>query len=144
MKLTVDASIVVKLEKPTPMASAADKLAIAQHHLGRVQEAWGHPTNWDDLCLYGFYALEAAVDCACLHFGASIDRKHWTRVTAAQELSRHGLEDVSDLLRDLNEGRKSVAYGDVELPELDAEAVAVRIEEYVDSISKLVQQGETR
>lgn len=126
------------------MASAADKLSIAQRHLGRVREAWDAPTNWDDLCLYGFYALEAAVGCACLHFGASIDRKHWTRVTAARELSRHGLDDVSDLLRDLNEGRKSVAYGDVDRPELDAEAVSVRIEKYVDSISKLVRQGEAR
>ena len=126
------------------MASAADKLAIAQRHLGRVQEAWDEPANWDDFFLYGFYALEAAVDCARLHFGASIDKKHWTRVTAARELSRHGLDDVSDLLRDLNEGRKSVAYGDVDLPELDAEAVAVRIKEYVDTISKLVQQEETR
>ena len=47
------------------MASAADKLALAQRHLTRVRDAWPEPTDWDDLFLYGFYALEAAVDCAC-------------------------------------------------------------------------------
>ena len=126
------------------MGSVDEKLAIAQRHLGRVQTAWDDPTDWDDLCLYGFYALEAAVDCACLHLGKSIDKVHWSRVDAARKLSVHGLDDVSDLLRELNEGRKSVAYGDVDLPDLDAEAVAIRIEEYVDSVSELVRQGGTR
>ena len=88
--------------------------------------------------------MEAAVDCACLHLGKSIDKVHWSRVDAARKLSVHGLDDVSDLLRELNEGRKSVAYGDVDLPDLDAEAVAIRIEEYVDSVSELVRQGGTR
>ena len=41
--------------------------------------------------------------------------------------SKRGLDDVSGLLRDLNEARKSVAYGDIGLPELDAEDVASRI-----------------
>ena len=94
--------------------------------------------------IYGFYALEAAVDCACLHFGEPTRQVHWSRVDAAQRLSGHGLDDVSDLLRDLNEGRKSVAYGDVDLPDLSAEEIAVKIEEYVESISDLVEQGEVR
>ena len=66
------------------------------------------------------------------------------QVDAARKLSRHGLDDVSDLLRDLNEGRKSVAYGDVNPPELDAEETAARIEKYVDSIADLVKQKGTR
>ena len=49
--------------------------------------------------------------------------------------------DVSDLLRDLNEARKSVAYGDIGLPELDAEDVASRIEAYIESVSALIEQG---
>ena len=126
------------------MASVAEKLALAKRHLGRVREAWYDPTDWDDLFLYGFYALEAAVDCACLHFGEPTRQVHWSRVDAAQRLSGHGLDDVSGLLRDLNEGRKSVAYGDVDLPDLSAEEIAVKIEEYVESISDLVEQGEVR
>ena len=50
------------------------------------------------------------------------------------------LTTVSDLLRDLNEARKSVAYGDIGLPELDAEGVASRIEDYIESISALIEQ----
>ena len=41
----------------TQMASAVDKLALAQRHFRRVQIAWPDPTDWDDLFLYGFYAL---------------------------------------------------------------------------------------
>lgn len=123
------------------MASAAEKLALARRHLDRVQGAWDDPTDWDDLCLYGFYALEAAVDCACLHFGESTQKAHWGRVNAAERLSDHGLDDVSDLLRDLNEGRKSVAYGDADLPDFNAEEIATAIELFVDSVSALLEPG---
>jgi len=40
------------------------KLALARHHLKRVLSAWDDPTDWDDLSLYGFYCLEAAVEAA--------------------------------------------------------------------------------
>ena len=128
------------------MAPIVEKLTLAQRHLERVQHAWDEPTDWDDLALYGFYALEAAVDCAGLHFGISRARghQHQGRMSLAKTLSKRGLDDVSDLLRDLNEARKSVAYGDTELPELDAEDVASRIEAYIESISALTEQGRTQ
>ncbi len=116
-----------------------EKLTLARRHLERVQRAWHEPTDWDDLALYGFYALEAAVDCAGLHFGISRGQGHRGRTSLAKVLSRRGLDDVSDLLRDLNEARKSVAYGDVGLPELDPEDVASRIEAYIESISALIE-----
>ena len=123
------------------MASIIEKLTLAQRHLERVLHAWGAPTDWDDLALYGFYALEAAVDSAGLHFGISPGQGHRGRTILAKTLSERGLDDVSDLLRDLNEARKSVAYGDIECPELDAEDVASRIEAYIESISALIEQG---
>ena len=43
------------------MGKAEDKLKLAKRHLERVQAAWDTPTDWDDLSLYGFYCLEAAV-----------------------------------------------------------------------------------
>ncbi|MCY3821609.1 MAG: hypothetical protein OXH52_20020 [Gammaproteobacteria bacterium] len=46
--------------------------------------------------------------------------------------TEHGLPDVSDLLRDLNDARKSVAYGDIELPELDPEDTAMEIETFIE------------
>ena len=90
------------------MATPAEKLELAQRHLARVQGAWD-PPDWPDLSLYGFYALEAAVEAAALHVELPARKAHWARVDAAQELhTKLGLPDVSDLLRDLNESRKSV------------------------------------
>lgn len=73
-------------------------------------------------------------------FGKESQRSHWRRVDEAQRLSsEHGLDDVSDLLRDLNEVRKNEVYGDVVAPELDAQDVATMIERYVESIAALVE-----
>ena len=124
------------------MADAIAKLELAQKHLDKVQNAWDDPTDWADLALYGFHALENAEDAACLHYGIDTRRTHVSRTEAAERLSsEHGLEDVSELLRDLNEARKSEAYGDVTPPELDPEVVAVAIEEYIASVAeKIVAQ----
>lgn len=71
--------------------------------------------------------------------------QHCTTVThysvapadAARDLARNqGLPNISGLMRDLNEIRKSEAYGDVAMPgRLDPENVAREIEEYVDRVS---------
>lgn len=66
---------------------------------------------------------------------------HRGRTSAAKALSERGLDDVSDLLQDLNEARKSVAYGDIGPPELDAEGVASRIEDYIESLAALIERG---
>ena len=121
---------------------ARKKLELAQRHLERVQVAWD-PPDWADLSLYGFYALEAAVEAASLHFGFNVQKSHWARVGAAEQLlhAAHGMEDVSELSRDLNETRKSEAYGDVEAPDLDAEDVANDVESFIDSVAQLLGPG---
>ena len=118
--------------------TAANKLTLAERQLTRVQGAWD-PPDWADLSHYGFHALENAVDAACLHFGLDVHTNHPARQVAAKQLHReHGLDDVSDLLDDLNETRKSESYGDIEAPELDAEDTAMRIESYVEAVRKLL------
>ena len=120
------------------MGRADEKLELAQRHLQRVQAAWD-PPDWADLSLYGFYALEAAVEAASTHLGLSVQKAHWARVGAAETLHRdHGLPDVAELLRDLNETRKSEAYGDVAAPQLDAADVASAIDLYVDAVANLL------
>jgi hypothetical protein len=117
------------------MGKAADKLKLAEKQLERVQAAWADPTDWADLSMYGLYCLENAVSAAAIQFRIPTSRKHWEKADAAHELHvKHGLPDVSDLLRDLNEARKANAYGDVPEPLLDAEDVASRIEEYVQAV----------
>ena len=120
----------------------SEKIELAQQQLARVQMAWDDPTDWADLSHYGFHALENAIDAACAHFGLeSAGNSHWKRVERARELHRdHGLDDVSDLLRDLNETRKSESYGDVTAPPLDAEDTAVSIERYVEAVGELLRR----
>lgn len=74
---------------------------------------------------------------AALHHGYSLQRSHWSKADAARDLARNqGLPDISGLMRDLNEIRKSEAYGDVATPvRLDPENIAREIEEYVDMVS---------
>jgi hypothetical protein len=122
------------------MPTAKDKLDLARRHLERVRVAWD-PPDWADLSLYGFYALEAAVEAASLYYGMDVQKTHWARVEAAESLHRqHRLADVSVLLRDLNETRKSEAYGDVQPPELDAEDVASEIESFIEAVGQILEK----
>ena len=125
----------------TEDAKSAEKVALARRHLDRVLDAWGSPTDWDDLSLYGFYCLEAAVGAAATHAGMRTSRKHWEKATVASDLhKKYGLPDVEQLLRDLNEARKYAAYGDVPAPDLNAELVASEIERYVDAVAEFVEK----
>lgn len=124
------------------MAAGSRKLRLARRHLDRVLSAWTEPTDWDDLSLYGFYCLEAAVEAAALHFGLRTSKKHWEKVDVATELhEKKGLPDITDLLCDLNDARKATAYGDVERPDLDAENIASQIEQYVEAVAAHVAVG---
>lgn len=121
------------------MATSKEKLELARRHLEKVRVAWYDPTDWDDLSLYGFYCLEAAVEAAALHFGLSLSKKHWDKVHLAEVLrTQNGLPDVAGLLRDLNDARKSAAYGDVPRPQLNAEDVASEIEDYVEAVEVIL------
>ena len=124
---------------PTP----EEKLTLARKHLNRVLDSWDEPTDWDDLSLYGFYCLEAAVEAAATHSGLTVSRRHWEKVDTAAELhQRFGLPDVEKLLRDLNDARKAAAYGDIEFPDLDAKEIASEIEAYVEAVSALLGEDE--
>lgn len=123
------------------MREAEEKLKLARRHLDRVLGAWDTPTDWDDLSLYGFYCLEAAVEAAARHVGMKTSKKHWEKADVAGELHKnYGLPDVEQLLHDLNDARKSAAYGDVPAPNLNAEDVASEIERYVDAVTALVER----
>jgi hypothetical protein len=120
---------------------STEKLALARRHLERVLKAWGTPTDWDDLSLYGFYCLEAAVEAAATYLGMRHSKKHWEKADIAGELHRkHELPDLERLLHDLNDARKSAAYGDVPVPDLNAQDVASEIERYVDAVGDLLEK----
>ena len=118
---------------------AAKSLSLAKQHLERVLDAWEDPTDWSDLTMYGFYCLEVSIVAAASHLGLELKKTHPAKAEMASELSRsHSLPDVADFLWVLNNARKSVAYGDVNFPVLDAADVASKIEEYVEAVSALL------
>lgn len=125
------------------MATGSRKLELAKRHLDKVLVAWTEPTDWDDLSLYGFYCLEAAVEAAALHFGLRTSKRHWEKLDLADDLhTKKGLPDVRDLLRDLNNARKAAAYGDMDRPDLNAEDIASQIEGYVDAVAAVIAPEE--
>lgn len=89
---------------------------------------------------YGLYCLEACIVAAVLHVGWPRPKTHRSKEKAAIRLStEHGLPDVAGLLVLLNDVRKHEAYGDVVRPdELDPENAARQIEDYVESVSRLI------
>jgi hypothetical protein len=124
------------------MSSPAESLALAEKHLEKVLAAAWEPTDWLDLALYGFYCLENAVMAAALQLEVPIARSHPLKINAARALyEEHGLPEVATLLERLNAARKAVAYGDVDLPDLDAEDVAADVEAYVISVREVVAGG---
>ena len=120
--------------------TAQEYLEVARRHLvDHVQPAWHEPTDWDDLALYGFYCLEAAVMAAATHVGWATRGQHPDKARAALRLQQErGLPNIQDLLDDLNAGRKAVAYGDVDMPSLDAETAAMRVEGFLDAVARLI------
>lgn len=118
--------------------NVAEQLEMARKHLARVQRAWA-PPDWSNLAMWGFYCLEALVLVAAEVKGISVARTHPMKVEAAKKLHKdHGLPKIDDLLVELNSARKSVAYGDIDMPRLDAEQVAIDIEDYFNQVEKLV------
>jgi hypothetical protein len=127
-------------------SSAAESLALARKHLSRVQSSWD-PPEWLDLSAYGLYALEAAVVAAAAFKNHELQRNHWSKVESARVLAeQHDLPDVSSLMKELNEIRKSEAYGDVTVEtDLDPEELATAVEEYVDAVETLIHDvGEAK
>lgn len=125
-----------------PTTDAHAQLAIAHRHLARVEHAWSAPTDWPDLAIYGVYCLEAAVMAAAAHFGRLVARTHWDKRDAAAEFAvAQGLPDVSELLAELNDARKAVAYGDMPLPRLDARQVAADVAAFVEAVQSLIDEA---
>lgn len=120
--------------------SAADTLELAQKHLDRASAAWDDPTDWAVLSTFGFLCLEACVVAASLHLGRNRPRSHPAKVNESCYLAaEHNLPEVEGLLIDLNNMRKHEAYGDTDAPDdLDPEEVANAIDEYVESVGRLI------
>jgi hypothetical protein len=83
---------------------------------------------------------ERAVAAAALHAGISFKiTSHSSKAQAAKELAcKHGLPDVSSLLAELNDARKSTSYCDAPWPNLNAEDVATEAERFLSAVEASV------
>lgn len=115
-----------------------DKLELAREQLVRVQSACIEPVDWLELTIFAFYSLENAVVAADEHFGLPWRPTHPSKVEVARLLAEdNGLPVVAELLIELNELRKSEAYGEVLAPtQLDAEDIAAAVEAYIDAVDQ--------
>jgi hypothetical protein len=122
------------------MDAAAAKIEVSRKHLTKVQAAWEEPTDWADLCIYGLYALETAVQAAGLHVGLTAQPTHPAQVRLAKTLHEdHGLPDIEELLVDLQRSRLHEAYGEIKPSgKFDAESIASFVEEYVVAVEGLL------
>lgn len=120
--------------------AAKKKLKIAEKHLEKVQAAWDDPTDWDDLSIYGLYTFENAVQAAAEHLSISWQPTHASQMQVAKLLAeKHGLPDVTDVLKDLNSMRLYSAYGDRRFTNrFDSEDIASQAEGFVDAVRELV------
>lgn len=88
------------------------------------------------------YAVEAAIRAAALQLSHDLKKTHWDKAEYAKRLTtEYKLPDVSELVADLNRGRKAVGYGDDEIPDElgDAEVIAIRIEEFIDAVEAFIE-----
>lgn len=123
--------------------AARDSLDRAQNHLQRVRDAVD-PVDWPNLAVWGFYCLESLVLAAAATIGMSVKQNHPAKAEAAKQLSAgHGLSDVERLLVELNRARKSQAYGDIEMPELDPTELLATIEAYSMEVERLMMGRST-
>lgn len=124
--------------------TTSEAFRLAQKHLEKVQVAWLEPTDWSDLAIYGFLALENAVVAGAQHFGITVEKTHPSKNRAADTMrDSHGLPDITPLMLQLWDMRQSESYGDVRPPQdLDAEFVASEIDAYVEAIRAYIEGSE--
>ncbi len=116
---------------------ASDYLRLAYEHLKRAEE---NPSDADSVFVWGFWSLENAVKAASIRAKIEVIKQHWSAGAAARKLAKSiALPNVSDLLSDLNQGRKAAAYGDTEEPDLEPNHVLESLRDYLAKVSSYIK-----
>lgn len=127
------------------LEEARSKLDLAKSHLERVRDGVMAEDRVEAVT-WAFYAYESAVVAAAEREGVSWQKNHPSKAKAAAELHQSGAlsRDVSETLRELNELRKDVAYGEAgpDLETIDLEDLEAELEEFVEEITTLIEGEE--
>ncbi len=113
-------------------------LKLAREQLARAEE---DPDDAENVFVWSFWGLENTIMAAAAHAGIMSIKQHWAKGEAARRLAgQFGLTDVSALLRDLNDGRKSAAYGDTEAPDIAPGDVLIQFRGYVEEVAEFLKK----
>jgi HEPN domain-containing protein len=131
-----------KSRSRTEQAALLLKKAEKQSALAKV----GIEMESDDISVtFLFQAYENAVRAATKATGQFADTgKHWDLSGQASELVEQGYlqTDVSDRLEELNQGRKTSAYGyEEDFEHSDFNEILEEIEEFIDEVRELIERG---
>ena len=118
-----------------------ERLDLAREQLSRAQVAAFEPEDWAELSIWAFYALENAVIAAADHLQLPWEKSHPSKVKVSRALHReHGLPGVSSLLVELNELRKSEAYGEVQPSRsMTAAEIVIAVEGFIEAVGQLFE-----
>jgi hypothetical protein len=118
-----------------------ERLHLSRDQLSRAQVAALEPEDWAELSIWAFYAVENAVISAADHLQLPWEKSHPSKVKVSRALhGDHRLPDVSSLLVELNDLRKSEAYGEVQPPRsMSAEDVVISVEEFIEAVGELLR-----
>ena len=129
--------------------SKRDRFTDARKHLGRAQKQWDQaavdswePTEPAECVTKCFYAYENALVAAATALGARWTKNHHEKANLARKLfDENKLKtDVSDLLRDLNDLRKDVSYGEPgkDLADMNLEEIVSNLETFLGEVDDLI------
>ncbi len=122
--------------------SSTAKLNLAKQQFARADS---NTADEENVFIWSFWGLENAIMAAADHAAIEATKQHWAKGEAARKLARnHGLPDVCDLLRDLNDARKSVAYDDTEAPDLDPLEVLASFKDYLERVTEFLRKKPKR
>lgn len=128
------------------LEEAQAKLELARSQLARVQSAAWDPTDPANAVTWAFYAYENAIVAVAEAKGIPWEKHHWHKAQLARRFADQGVlsTNVEDRLRELNDLRKDVAYGEPgpKLKELNLEDLSTDLEQFVEEVEKILDAEE--
>jgi uncharacterized protein (UPF0332 family) len=132
--------------KKKRIKEARELLSLSKEQLDDAQMDWWEPAQPASCVTNTFYAYENAISAAIVAVGRARTKKHHEKALLAKKLfdEQRLKTDVSDTLRELNEVRKDVQYGEAGglLAGYDLESMVNDLESFVQEVEALIDEIE--
>jgi len=135
-----------KLRMAGEIEAGREHLELAKKQLEKAQIHSWEPAEPAECISKVFYAYENAVVALAEAKGVKWEKHHGRKADLAKAFADEGIlkSDISEKLRELNELRKDVAYGEpgFELAETDLEEEVSNLETFIDDVERLIDDIE--